>query len=76
MIHAHALFFSTHHALWAEQVLAGAGIAAKVVPVPRHLSSDCGYCVRFAAVEAARAEALLRAAKVELDRVAVDSPRT
>ena len=72
MSHAHALFFSTHHALWAEQVLAAANIAAKVVPVPRHLSSDCGYCVRLDAAQAGRAEALLRGAGVELDRMVRD----
>jgi len=72
MRQAHALFFSTHHALWAEQVLAEANITAKVVPVPRHLSSDCGYCVRLDAAHASRAEALLRGAGVELDRMVRD----
>ncbi len=74
MRQAHALFHSTHHALWAEQILAAAGIAAKVVPVPRHLSSDCGYCVRLEATRAAQAEILLREAGVEVDRIAIESP--
>ena len=39
---------STSHALRAERVLAGAGIACKLIPVPRHLSSDCGVCLRIA----------------------------
>jgi hypothetical protein len=72
MTHAHALFFSTQHALWAEQVLAAAGIAAKTVPVPRHLSSDCGYCVRLDAAQAEKAEALLRKAGVELEGIVSD----
>ncbi len=71
---AHVLFYSTHQALWAEQILVAAQIPAKTVPVPRHLSSDCGYCVRLDAAQAARAETLLREAGVELDRVVSDPP--
>lgn len=73
MSSAHALFYSTHHALWAEQVLKEAGIEAKVVPVPRHLSSDCGYCVRLEATRMDQADALLRAAGVEVERIVPDS---
>lgn len=69
MSDAHALFHSTHHALWAEQVLVAAGVPARMVPVPRHLSSDCGYCVRFDRAHADRAAALLRLSGVEVDRI-------
>jgi len=72
---AHALFPSTHQAVWAEHVLVAAGLAARLVPVPRHLSSDCGYCLRLAADQCARAEALLREAGVELERVVVEPER-
>jgi hypothetical protein len=34
--------------LRAEKLLKKEGIAYKLIPVPRHLSSDCGVCVRFA----------------------------
>lgn len=71
---AHVLFYSTHHALWAEQILVAAQIPAKTVPVPRHLSSDCGYCVRLDATQAGRAESLLRGAGVELDRIVAGQP--
>lgn len=41
------LFFSVSHALKAEKILKGEGIPFKLIPVPRHLSSDCGVCLRF-----------------------------
>ena len=31
----------------AEKILKAAGIAHKLIPVPRHISSDCGVCVRI-----------------------------
>lgn len=39
-------FHSTHHALKAEKNLKKAGIPAKVIPVPRHVSSDCGVALQ------------------------------
>jgi hypothetical protein len=41
------LFHSVSGALRAEKLLKKEGIAYKLIPVPRHLSSDCGVCVRF-----------------------------
>jgi len=43
------LFDSTSEALLAEKLFKKAGISHKVIPVPRHISSDCGVCIRFAA---------------------------
>jgi len=43
------LFVSVSHALKAEKILKGEGIPFKLIPVPRHLSSDCGVCLRFPA---------------------------
>jgi len=42
------LFVSTGHALKAEKALQHAGIGCKLIPVPRHLSSDCGVRLRVA----------------------------
>ena len=42
------LFQSTSGALMAEKLLKKEGITYKIIPVPRHLSSDCGVCIRFA----------------------------
>ncbi|HQP30708.1 MAG TPA: DUF3343 domain-containing protein, partial [Deltaproteobacteria bacterium] len=43
------LFKSVSHALLAEKTLKAEGIPFKLIPVPRHISSDCGVCMRFAA---------------------------
>jgi len=42
------LFPSVSHTLKAEKILKIAGIAHKLIPVPRHISSDCGVCLRVA----------------------------
>lgn len=39
------LFAATAHALRAEKLARRSGIEAKLVPVPRHLSSDCGLAL-------------------------------
>ncbi|MBP8981262.1 MAG: DUF3343 domain-containing protein, partial [Syntrophobacterales bacterium] len=41
------LFPSVSHALTAEKLLKAAGITHKLIPVPRHISSDCGVCLRI-----------------------------
>jgi Putative Se/S carrier protein-like len=41
------LFHTNSHAIRAEQVLARSGIEGKLMPVPRHLSSDCGVALRL-----------------------------
>ncbi|PKN35133.1 MAG: hypothetical protein CVU61_05565 [Deltaproteobacteria bacterium HGW-Deltaproteobacteria-19] len=48
------LFDSVHHAMQAEKLLIEEGIPHKLVPVPRHISSDCGVCLRFAAADRTR----------------------
>jgi hypothetical protein len=42
------LFPSVSHTLKAEKILKEQGIAHKLIPVPRHISSDCGVCLRVA----------------------------
>lgn len=44
--HAVILVDSTSHALRIEKLFQASGLACKLIPVPRHLSSDCGVCVR------------------------------
>jgi hypothetical protein len=59
------LFHSTSGALMAEKLLRKEGIKYKLIPVPRHLSSDCGVCIRFSSHD----ESLVRktlAEKVEI----------
>jgi hypothetical protein len=59
------LFHSTSGALRAEKLLKKERIAYKIIPVPRHLSSDCGVCIRFSSQD----ESLVR--KTIADKVEV-----
>ena len=38
-------FPSTHAALGAEKTLLGLGLAVELIPVPRQVRSDCGFCL-------------------------------
>jgi len=42
------LFPSVSHTLKAEKILKARGTPHKLIPVPRHISSDCGVCLRVA----------------------------
>jgi hypothetical protein len=63
------LVYSTSYALRAERVLQEAGIACKLIPVPRQLSSDCGVCVRIERAAQETALAALEASRVEIEEV-------
>jgi hypothetical protein len=43
------LFPSVSYALTAEKILKKEGLSFKLIPIPRHISSDCGVCIRFPA---------------------------
>ena len=42
------LFPSVSHVLKAEKILKARGTPHKLIPVPRHISTDCGVCLRVA----------------------------
>lgn len=44
--HAVVVVHSTSHAMRIAKHLKSEGLEWKLVPVPRHISSDCGVCVR------------------------------
>ena len=67
--HTVVLVYSTSYALRAEKVLGRAGIACKLIPVPRHLSSDCGVCIRIARADRESASQALDEAGVEIEGV-------
>jgi hypothetical protein len=61
------LFFSTSHALKAEKVVQSIGFNCKLIPVPRHLSSDCGVCLRIASSDKQAVLATLTERQVEFE---------
>jgi hypothetical protein len=67
--YAVVLFHSTQGAIKAERVLVRAGLAVKLIPTPRQLSSDCGTALRCAWANADAVIAALQAAQVDYDSV-------
>jgi hypothetical protein len=63
------LVYSTSYAIRAEKVLHKAGIQSKMIPIPRHLSSDCGVCIRVERPDREAARQALEAVGVEIDGV-------
>ena len=45
--HSVILFHSNNHVMWAAKQLKKEGIGCKMISIPRHLSSDCGYCLKI-----------------------------
>ena len=63
------LVYTTSHAIRAEKLLAEAGIASKMIPVPRHLSSDCGVCLQIDRANMAAASQTLEAARMDIQGI-------
>lgn len=63
------LFQSTSGVLRAEKLAKGAALKVKLIPVPRHLSSDCGVCLRCESADVHRVRSILDAAGVEFDGI-------
>jgi len=64
--HTVLLFHTSNHALRAEKLLKQAGVACRLIPVPRHLSSDCGVCVRVDRPDRVAAERAVLDAGVDI----------
>lgn len=62
------LFYSVNGAIKAEKILKREGVPYKLIPVPRHLSSDCGLALRFEKKDEARVRELIEG-KVEIQGI-------
>ena len=63
------LFHSTNYSIWTSKVLKKAGIKNKMISIPRHLSSDCGYCVKILTGDVPAALELIEKNSIEYDRI-------
>jgi len=63
------LTYSTSRAIRAEKVLYQAGIESKLIPVPRHISSSCGVCLRIRRADQEAALRALEGAGLEIEGV-------
>ena len=63
------LFNSSTTSIWAARALKKAGIERRLVPIPRGLSSECGYCVRISSGDAGRAREALEKGGIEYKEI-------
>lgn len=63
------IFYSTSTAIRAESLTKRANLKIKLIPVPRHLSSDCGICLRFNNEDKPKIEKILQDGKVEYENI-------
>jgi hypothetical protein len=63
------LFNTSSAALRAEKKLIADGLAIKLIPTPRELSSNCGIALRFDWNHADRVRALLECAHIEFEAI-------
>ena len=62
------LFKAVSYVLKAEKILKKGGLTHKLIPVPKHISSDCGICLRFEPAMQNKIEAALLN-KVEIEEI-------
>jgi hypothetical protein len=67
--HSVVLFYSTSGAIRAEKLAKKAGLKVKLIPVPRHLSSDCGLCLRFESSDVENLQEVLDESRVEFEEI-------
>ena len=58
------IFRGTHQVLSAEKRLKGGGVPLRLIPVPRHLTSDCGLAIRIPLDHRGRARDILSRARM------------
>lgn len=63
------LFPSTNYTLWAAEELRKHGIECEMISIPRHLSSDCGYCLQIAAKDKLIIEKVLTEKHIDFDKI-------
>jgi hypothetical protein len=67
--YAVVLVQSTSHAMRVEKLLRDAGLSSKMIPVPRHISSDCGACVRIRYGDMDAVRRVVEAARLEVESI-------
>ncbi len=68
---SHSVFLvpSASHAIKGEAALIEAGVACRLIPVPRTLSSQCGVCLRVSLSDRSQAEQVLEKAEVRVSGI-------
>lgn len=63
------LFHSNNHSIRMSNILKKRNIDHKMIPVPRHLSSDCGYCVRIKSSDREIVLKTIKEKEVEFEKI-------
>lgn len=63
------IFYSTSAAIRAESLAQKVNLKVKLIPVPRHLSSDCGICLQFNNEDQQSIKEILVEKKIEYDDI-------
>ncbi|MCJ7789241.1 MAG: DUF3343 domain-containing protein [Candidatus Atribacteria bacterium] len=63
------IFYSTSAAIRAESLAQKVNLKVKLIPVPRHLSSDCGICLQFNNEDQQNIKEILVEKKIEYDDI-------
>jgi hypothetical protein len=63
------LFYSTSLAIRGEKIAKKAGLNVKLIPTPRHLSSDCGTALRFEKKDRDELICAYEGANLDYDRI-------
>ena len=69
--YAVVLVQATSHAMRVEKLLRDGAIPCKMIPVPRHISSDCGACVRIRYGDMEAVHRAVEAAGIEVEGIQV-----
>lgn len=63
------IFYSTSAAIRTESLAKKQQLVVKLIPVPRHLSSDCGICLSFYTADSGNINKILSENKIEFDAI-------
>lgn len=69
------LVHTSGHAFSIEKALKKRGIACRLTPIPRKVSSDCGICVRFDAEKLEAVEQFVSGLPFEIQEIIADHER-
>jgi hypothetical protein len=61
-----ATFFGTYSVMKAEKLLKKNGVDVEAIAAPRHISTDCGICIRFPKAQEGKVRTLIASANVEM----------
>jgi hypothetical protein len=63
------IVYATSHAMYLEKLLKGAEVSCKMIPVPRHISSDCGVCLQIGRADIKAADQVVQTAGLTIQGI-------